>query len=96
MTNGITSSGFAFCFDESRLDDMRFVDILATVVDPDAAEFDKIAGASKLVEMLLGKELKNDLYRFIGQSHDGRVPRAELEQALQDIMASAGKDAEKN
>ena len=66
------------------------------VVGPAAPEFDRIAGASKLTEMLLGKELKAKLYQFIGAQHDGRVPRAELEQALTEIMASGGKDAEKN
>lgn len=96
MINGKTSAGFEFSFDETRLDDMRFVDVLAVVVDPAAPEFDRIAGASKLTEMLLGKELKAQLYQFIGAQHDGRVPRAELEQALTEIMAAGGKDAEKN
>ena len=96
MIKGTTSAGFEFSFDETRLDDMRFVDVLAVVVDPDATEFDRIAGASKLTEMLLGKELKAKLYQFIGEKHEGRVPRAELEQALNEIMAGGGKDAEKN
>lgn len=96
MIKGTTSAGFEFSFDETRLDDMRFVDVLAVVVDPDSKEFDRIAGASKLTEMLLGKELKAKLYQFIGEKHEGRVPRAELEQALNEIMAGGGKDAEKN
>lgn len=96
MIKGTTSGGFAFSFDETRLDDMRFVDVLAVVVDQDAPEFDRIAGASKLTEMLLGKELKTQLYAFIGAQHEGRVPRADLEQALMEIMSAGGKDAEKN
>lgn len=96
MRKGTTSTGFAFEFDEERLDDMRFVDILAVVVDPKAKQFDRIAGASRLLTMLLGDELKAALYEHIGKAHGGRVPRAEVEAALEEIMASAGKDAEKN
>ena len=96
MIRGTTSTGFAYEFDEERLDDMRFVDVLATVTDPEAKPFDKISGASKLLGMLLGSELKQKLYEHIGQSYGGRVPRHELEKALEEIMSSPGKDAEKN
>lgn len=96
MRNGVTSTGFAYEFDEIRLDDMRFVDVMAVVLDPEAPEFDKISGASKLVAMLLGPELKKKLYDHIGAAHEGRVPRAELEKALMEIMNGSGKDAEKN
>lgn len=96
MRKGTTSTGFTFEFDENRLDDMRFVDILAVVVDPEAKQFDRISGASRLLTMLLGDELKAALYEHIGKAHGGRVPRAEVEAALEEIMASAGKDAEKN
>lgn len=94
MINGTTSTGFRYEFDETRLDDMRFVDVLAVVVDPDAPRFDKISGASKLLTMLLGPEMKQALYQHIGKDHGGRVPRADLEKALAEIMQS--KDAEKN
>ena len=94
MIRGTTSTGFAYEYDETRLDDMRFVDVLAVVVDPDASPFNKISGASKLLTMLLGPEMKEALYAHIGKAYNGRVPRAELEQALEEIMQS--KDAEKN
>lgn len=94
MIKGKTSTGFEYEYDETRLDDMRFVDVLAVVVDPDAPPFDKIAGASKLLTMLLGEDLKKQLYDHIGKEHDDRVPRAELEQALEEIMQARG--AEKN
>ena len=96
MVKGTTSTGFAFEYDEARLDDMRFVDLLAVVVDDSAPLFDRVRGASRLLSMLLGDELKAALYAHIGAAHDGRVPRAEVETALEEIMASAGKDAEKN
>lgn len=94
MIKGTTSTGFAYEYDEQRLDDMRFVDVLAVVVDPEAPKFDKIAGASKLLTMLLGEEMKKALYEHIGAAHGGRVPRADLEAALSEIMQT--KDAEKN
>ena len=96
MRKGTTSTGFVYEYDEARLDDMRFVDVLAVVVDPEAPQLDKIAGASRLIEMLLGREMKAALYEHIGKAHEGRVPRAELEAALEEIMAGDGKDAEKN
>lgn len=94
MIKGKTSTGFEYEYDETRLDDMRFVDVLAVVVDPDAPPFDKIAGASKLLTMLLGEDLKKQLYDHIGKDNGWRVPRAELEQALEEIMQARG--AEKN
>ncbi len=96
MTKGTTSTGFAFEYDETRLDDMRFVDVLAKVVDPEATLLEKVSGTSRLVSMLLGEDIKAALYAHIGAAHEGRVPRAELETALGEIMAAAGKDAEKN
>lgn len=96
MTKGKTSTGFEFEYDENRLDDMRFVDVMSVVVDPNATSFDKLSGTSKLIEMILGADLKKALYEHIGESYDGRVPRADLEAALYEIMEAAGKDAEKN
>ena len=97
MKKGITSTGFAFEFDETRLDDMRFVDVLAVVLSEKASKFDKISGVSQLIKLLLGEETKTALYEHIGKNHEGgRVPRAELESALEEIMAAAGEDAEKN
>lgn len=95
MRKGTTSTGFAYEFDEVRLDDMRFVEVLAIVMDPEAPAFDKIAGVSKLLTMILGEDQKEALYAHIGKGYDGgRVPRAEVEKALEEIMS--GTDAEKN
>lgn len=96
MIKGTTSTGFQYEYDETRLDDMRFVDVLAIVVDPEAPQFEKIAGASRLLTMLLGEDMKKALYAHIGKNHDGRVPRADLEAALEEIMQGQAKDAEKN
>ena len=96
MIKGTTSTGFRYEYDEERLDDMRFVDVLAVVVDEEAEMLAKVKGMSQLVTMLLGPELKAALYDHIGKLHGGRVPRADLEAALEEIMQGAGKDAEKN
>lgn len=96
MKNGITSTGFEYEFDERNLDDMRFVDVLTVVVDDNSSMLDKLSGISKLLTMLLGEEQKKALYEHIGKSYDGRVPRDALENALEEIMNGAGKDAEKN
>jgi len=95
VRKGTTSTGFEYEYDETRLDDMRFVDVLAVVIDPEAPAFDKIAGVSRLLSMMLGEDVKKRLYDHIGAQHGGRVPRAELEKALEEIM-SGGTDAEKN
>lgn len=96
MRRGTTESGFVYELDELRLDDMRVVDVLAVVTDESEAEFERLRSASKLVELLLGRELKAQLYDHIGKTYGGRVPYAALEAELGQIMGSAGKDAGKN
>lgn len=95
MKSGTTSTGFPYTFDERNADDMRFVDLIAETMDDKATEFDKISAVSKLISMLIGKEQKKKLYDHIGRSYDGRVPFAELEKALTEIMQGGG-DAVKN
>ncbi len=90
MKVGTTSNGFHFEFDEARADDMRFVELIVTGMDEGANEFDRLAAVSKLVEMLLGKEQKKALFEHIGKSYDGRVPFAEVNKALTEIMQGGG------
>lgn len=96
MIEGTTSTGFRYVYDERNLDDMRLVDLIAEIDAPDASAFTKARGASQLITMLLGPVTKAALYEHIGQRNGGRVPQGELEAALSEIMAGAGKDAEKN
>lgn len=96
MKRGTTSTGFVYEFDEIRLDDMRFVDKLALLVDPDAHPFKRVVCCSELLTMLLGEEQKAALYEHIGKAYGGRVPKADVEAALDEIMGATGKDAEKN
>ena len=96
MVKGTTSTGFEFEYDERRLDDVRYVDVLAIACDDEVSDLDRIKAISALTGMLLGKELKQALYEHIGASHEGRVPPAELNQQLSEIMAAARRGAEKN
>lgn len=96
MRKGKTSSGFVYEFDETRLDDMRFVDVMAVVVDENAKEFDQIVAVSKLVEMLLGKDLKEKLYTHLAKQNGGRVPISAFKNALQEIMTGSGEVELKN
>lgn len=90
MRTGTTSSGFPFRFDESRADDMRFVDLIVLVSDEEASEFDRLAASSRMIEMLLGKEQKAALFDHIGKDYGGRVPFAEVNKALTEIMQGGG------
>ena len=91
MREGVTKSGFAYSYDESRLDDMRMVDILSVVMDEDAAPFEKLRASSKLVEKLLGEEAKERLYEHIGERNEGRVPYAALSAEIKDIMLGSAE-----
>lgn len=95
MRKGTTSDGFAFTFDEAVADDMRIIDLIAEISNEETPDFEKLAGASKLTTLLIGKEQKAALYSHIGAQHEGRVPFAAVEQALLEIMRSGG-DAVKN
>ena len=64
MRKGTTSTGFAYEFDETTLDDMRFVDVLAVVVDEKSSPLDKVVGASKLLTLMLGEEQKEKLLKL--------------------------------
>lgn len=91
MRKGTTKSGFQYEFDETRLDDMRFVDVMAVVVRDDAKEFDQIVATSKLMTMLLGEDLKEKLYEHIAKTHGGRVPLEVFKQHLEEIMTGSGE-----
>lgn len=96
MVKGTTKSGFAFEYNPLNLDDMRFIDVLATVMDDDASDVSRISASSKLTEMLVGKEQKKRLYDHIGSMYEGRVPSQALSTEIFEMIAANGKDAEKN
>lgn len=96
MIRSSTASGFEFAYETTRADDMRFIEVLASITDEGTNDLQRLAGVGRAAEFLLGKEQKNKLYEHIGKTNDGRVPPAELEKELVEIMNAAGKDAGKN
>lgn len=86
MRKGITTTGFAFEYDEKKLDDMRFVDLLATIIDEDSEDLKIISSASKIILMILGSEQKAKLYDHIAAQHDGRVPVDVVMSELNNII----------
>lgn len=87
MKAGTTKSGFKYTMDPTTLQDMRVLDSLADVIDPDAPEIRKIVGMSKLTEMILGADQKKALYEHISSQHDGKVPPAALEVELTEMLS---------
>ncbi|MBR1689399.1 MAG: hypothetical protein IJ713_01335 [Oscillibacter sp.] len=93
VTEGTTSTGFAYRFDTERLDDMRFVDVLAELVDPDTPEFEQLIACSQLLTMMLGREQKQALYAHVAERNGGRAPVAAVQTELGEIMGNAGKNS---
>ena len=81
MIKGALKSGFEFSVDETRLDDMRFIDMLAELDDGNALVL------TKLLTFILGKEQKDALYEHV-KSEDGRVPIAKVTESFTEIMQS--------
>lgn len=77
-------NGFKCTIDDTVLDDMEFVDLLA-----DCEENPHHIG--KLVLMLLGGENKKALYDHLRQ--DGRVPVSKITEAVEQIFNSLGDTA---
>lgn len=89
MRRGILSNGFEYEFDETVADDMEFLDVLAAVMADDSTNQERLIAASKLGDMLLGKEQKNRLYAHIRAEH-GRVPVAVFQGLLGELMSGSG------
>ena len=89
MRKGVLSNGFHYEFDETRADDMEFLDTLAVVMADDSSHQDRLIAASKLGDMLLGKAQKKALYDHIKAEHDGRVPVAVFQALLGELMSGS-------
>ena len=77
-------NGFSCTIDETALDDMEFVDLLA-----DCEENPHHIG--KLVEKLFGKENKRALYDHLRK--DGRVPISAVNEAVEKAFNALGEEA---
>lgn len=83
---GTTSTGFEFEYPKANLDNMELVDLLA-----ESEENPIVVG--KIIEMLLGKELKKALYEHV-REEDGRVPVEKTNSELLEIFNAS--DESKN
>lgn len=83
MINGETKSGFHFEIDETKLDDMEFLEALADTQENPLA-FPKVCA------MLLGNEQKRLLYDYL-RDESGKVPIADVEAAVTEIMTVSGE-----
>lgn len=89
MKAGTLQNGFEYEIDENTFDDMRFLDALA-----EADEGDPLA-ASRLCNMLLGKEQKKKLYKLLADDN-GRVPVTEALNCVVEIMQDISEEDSKN
>lgn len=62
----VASSGFKYLIDLSKLNDMRFLDVLAEA-QASQVEFPKV------VRFMLGEEQRNELYKYL-EEKQGSVP----------------------
>ena len=92
MKQGTTSTGFTFVFDEQRANDMHVLRHVRSLIDPEASPLERTSALVDLPVMLLGKDQTDALYKHLESSHDGRVPPAELERELTEILRSGGEE----
>lgn len=86
MKAGTLLNGFKYEIDEVIFDDMRFLDALAEADDGDPL------AASRVCNMLLGKEQKRALYKQL-QNEDGRVPIEAAFECVKEIMDQLGDES---
>ena len=86
MREGKTRTGFEYKYDETLLDDMRFLDLLSELMDDETPELKILASSTKLINMMLGKDGKKALYDHIAALNDGRVPTAVAMAEIGDIL----------
>lgn len=84
MITGKTKSGFEYSIDDTKLNDMRYVDALAEADNGDTTAF------SKVVLMTLGKEQRDKLYDHVAEK-DGRVPVEKFSAEFYEIMEASAE-----
>ena len=94
MRKGTTESGFKFEYDERRLNDMRLVDDFALMVNESTPITEQLMAQSRALERILGKEMKEALYKHIAEANDDMVPPDILANELNSILAG-GKPNDK-
>lgn len=89
MAKGKTPNGFKFDFDDRIIKDWRFVNAIA---DSQSTEPQiQIAGATKMINLLLGSDGLAALEKFIADRNDGFVPTEALMEEVRAILESSQK-----
>ena len=92
MKSGTTSSGFAFEFDETRLDNLELVEQLGVILGEDSSDFERTLALPRAIGMILGAEGKNALYVHLKALHGGTVPIAAASAEIMEIMGADAKN----
>lgn len=79
MKQVVTPSGFSCEIDENVLDDMAVLDLICDIEDGN------ILAYRKLIEKIITKEQKQELYKHL-ETEDGRVPIGALSNEVTEIM----------
>ncbi len=85
MIEGKTTTGFKFKFNENKLKDMRFIEILSEV-DTNPLLL------PKMVTFVLGKELKDKLYEHVEK--DGIISVEDISVEMEEIFRIAKEKSE--
>jgi hypothetical protein len=85
MIKGTTKAGFAFEFDETKLNDMRFVESLAE------ADNGSMLALTGILNKMLGEEQKERMYKHY-ESEDGRVPIEAIQDAVSEMFETTGDE----
>lgn len=89
MKKGTTESGFNYQIEESNLDNMELIDMLAEV------DGGNVSALPKATTMLLGKEQKEALYNHL-RTDKGNVPVEAFTRELFEIIQSVGETGKKS
>ena len=89
MISGTTKSGFKFTVNEEIRTDWRFVRAVADADSPDASR--QMAGATQMVELLLGKEGEAELEAHVAKEN-GIVPTEAIMAEVTDILNVIGDE----
>lgn len=85
MQKVITKSGFECLVDKKQMDDMELVDKIAE------ADAGNPLAVSAVIEKVLGKEQKANLYNHL-RNEDGRVPIEKVGEEIVEIITSLGSE----
>lgn len=82
-----TRTGFEYTLKAKNLTDMRFLDGLVTMQDPNKSESDRTLATVRVIQLLLGDEQKDAFYEHIVKTYKWADPAA-VGKELGDILAN--------